>query len=275
MVALALSIACHAGLLVARLVNFPQPGAPSAGAIEVAALERGESGEPGESAANERTAPAASSDEPAHSASAAETSAPGGERWLAARKRRGGTSDAGRVASPGAAPGRGLAVPTDRPGPAEPSDREHESPRDGGAAAGAAEDGNAAGGPTEGAGAAGAEPGALAAGSGPSAAGAGAGTAGGGGDLQAWCRSCPTPEYPARARRQGWQGTVDVDLHVGRDGAVEHVNVGRSSGFALLDAAAVTVARRSRFWVSGGGDGLRGQLRYRFVLEEARSDHLP
>lgn len=239
MVALALSIACHAGLLVARLVDFPQPGAPSAGAIAVVALERGGSGAPGESAANERTAPAASSDEPAHSASAAETSASGGERWRAARKPRGGTSDAGRVASPGAAPGRGLAVPT------------------------------------EGAGAAGVEPDALAAGSGPSAAGAGAGTAGGGGDLQAWCRSCPTPEYPARARRQGWQGTVDVDLHVGRDGAVEHVNVGRSSGFALLDAAAVTVARRSRFWVSGGGDGLRGQLRYRFVLEEARSDQLP
>lgn len=92
-------------------------------------------------------------------------------------------------------------------------------------------------------------------------------------DLRAWCRDCPTPDYPARARRQGWQGTVDVQLRVGRDGAVEHAEVGRSSGFAVLDAAAVTVARRSRFWVSSG-EGLRGQLRYRFVLEEAQA-HRP
>ena len=90
-------------------------------------------------------------------------------------------------------------------------------------------------------------------------------------DLRARCSSCPVPEYPARARRQGWQGTVDVDLQVGRDGVVEQASVGRSSGYALLDHAAVSVARRSRFWLAGGAGGLRGQLRYRFVIEETRS----
>ncbi|MBI3767303.1 MAG: energy transducer TonB [Deltaproteobacteria bacterium] len=91
-----------------------------------------------------------------------------------------------------------------------------------------------------------------------------AGAGRGGGDLRPWCTICPIPDYPARARREGWQGTVDVELHVDRDGAVEQASIGRSSGFAVLDAAAVTVARRSRFRVA---DALHGQLRYRFVLD--------
>jgi TonB family protein len=99
--------------------------------------------------------------------------------------------------------------------------------------------------------------------------GAGSVGAGGGGDLRASCAICPIPEYPARARRQGWQGTVDVELYVDRDGAVAEASIGRSSGFAVLDAAAVTVARRSRFRVAEGAE-LRGQLRYRFILDEAR-----
>jgi len=96
--------------------------------------------------------------------------------------------------------------------------------------------------------------------------GAASGAGAGGGDLRPWCTLCPTPVYPTRARREGWQGTVDVDLRVGRDGEVEQASVGRSSGFAVLDAAAVTVARQSRFRVIDGAER-RGQLRYRFVLE--------
>jgi TonB family protein len=85
-------------------------------------------------------------------------------------------------------------------------------------------------------------------------------------DLRAWCRSCPVPEYPARARRHGWQGTVDVDLELSGDGTVTRASVGRSSGVAVLDAAAVAVARRSRFLVPSG-QPRQGQLRYRFLLE--------
>jgi protein TonB len=126
----------------------------------------------------------------------------------------------------------------------------------GGVGADVADDASAGGAPATGAGAHGTGDG-------------GAGGAGGG-DLRAWCRSCPRPEYPARARREGWQGTVDVELHVDRDGVVEHASVERSSGFAVLDAAAVTVARQSRFAVPRG-ESLRGQLRYRFVLEDGLS----
>jgi protein TonB len=96
--------------------------------------------------------------------------------------------------------------------------------------------------------------------------GTGTGRGDGSGDLRASCTSCPAPEYPARARRQGWQGTVDVEVRVGGDGAVQNAQVGRSSGFPALDTAAVNVARQSRFRVAGG-TAVSGQLRYRFVLE--------
>ncbi len=99
--------------------------------------------------------------------------------------------------------------------------------------------------------------------------GTGTGGAGPGGSdgLRAFCASCPAPEYPGRARRQGWQGTVDVELAIASDGRVREARVERSSGYPSLDDVAVDVARRSRFTVPDGGDGLRGQLRYRFVLD--------
>ncbi len=113
----------------------------------------------------------------------------------------------------------------------------------------------------------------------PSAGGAGAAGAGGvpgagsggGADgpdgLRALCASCPAPDYPPRARRQGWQGSVDVALAIGADGGVIEARVGRSSGYPALDEVALDVARRSRFRVPAGGAELRGRLRYRFVLD--------
>ena len=89
-----------------------------------------------------------------------------------------------------------------------------------------------------------------------------------GADLRPWCWTCPLPDYPARARREGWQGTVDVNLEVRRDGSVGGARVGRSSGFLALDTAAVAVARRSRFRLPVGQTGARGHLRYRFRLED-------
>lgn len=105
------------------------------------------------------------------------------------------------------------------------------------------------------------------AGAGGKGAGSG-GIAGNGADgLRVFCASCPAPEYPGRARRQGWQGTVDVELAIASDGSVREARVSRSSGYPALDDVAVDVARRSRFAVPNGGRELRGQLRYRFVLD--------
>jgi len=88
-------------------------------------------------------------------------------------------------------------------------------------------------------------------------------------DLRPWCRACPVPDYPVRARRRGWQGTVEVGLELNDDGSVGGVQVTRSSGFPALDAAAIAVARRSSFRVSGQGGALRGKLRYQFRLEHS------
>jgi TonB family protein len=110
-------------------------------------------------------------------------------------------------------------------------------------------------------------------GTGTSAAGSGAGAGRGAGNgngadgLRAFCADCPAPDYPSRARRQGWQGAVDVALAIGADGAVTVARVERSSGYPALDDVALDVARRSRFALPAGGAGLRGQLRYRFVLD--------
>ena len=132
--------------------------------------------------------------------------------------------------------------------------------------------GTADAGPVRGASFGGASTGGASGGIGGGGAGRGTGGAGSGGSdgLRALCASCPAPEYPGRARRQGWQGTVDVELAIAPDGSVREARVGRSSGYPALDDVAVDVARRSRFTVPAGGEGpggLRGQLRYRFVLD--------
>ena len=142
--------------------------------------------------------------------------------------------------------------------------------------AGTAMEGSAARGAEPGvASAAGGEEGGGAVGTGGSGAGRGRGDGDGAGlgagegadGLRALCASCPAPEYPARARRQGWQGTVDVALAIGSDGGVTDALVRRSSGYPALDDVALDVARRSRFTVAAAGAGLRGELRYRFVLD--------
>jgi protein TonB len=55
------------------------------------------------------------------------------------------------------------------------------------------------------------------------------------------------PRYPAEASAAGWRGDVLLRLHVGADGRVEDVDVLRSSGYAVLDRAAVEAAEAWRF----------------------------
>lgn len=51
------------------------------------------------------------------------------------------------------------------------------------------------------------------------------------------------PQYPMAARREGQSGTVHLRLEVGEDGRVHRVELAASSGFPLLDAAAVAAAK--------------------------------
>ena len=90
-----------------------------------------------------------------------------------------------------------------------------------------------------------------------------------GSDLRAHCLFCPQPEYPLRARQEGWEGQVEVVLVVREDGTAAEVDLRRSSGYRALDRAALRVARQSRFTPAlqqGSPTVVRGQIRYQFKL---------
>jgi protein TonB len=113
----------------------------------------------------------------------------------------------------------------------------------------------------------------IASGSGGASAGDfGAGQSGGvGGDAlrrKASCLYCPPPDYPLLARRRGWQGSVDIGFRLQADGSVGQAQIHRSSGYAALDRAALSVARRSRFRADSSEAEL--YIEYRFELSSAR-----
>lgn len=100
--------------------------------------------------------------------------------------------------------------------------------------------------------------------------GHGGGSGGGvGPDSRASCVYCPQPHYPLIARVRGWQGTVEVLLSVLADGSVNAATLWRSSGYSVLDQAAIAAARHSRFSRPQPAP-LRGRMEYRFELVTAR-----
>jgi TonB family protein len=64
------------------------------------------------------------------------------------------------------------------------------------------------------------------------------------------------PEYPAKARRWNLKGKTVVAYVIETDGSVEHVIVIQSSGYQLLDDAAVDSQRRTHFYTPGALDGI-------------------
>ena len=57
----------------------------------------------------------------------------------------------------------------------------------------------------------------------------------------------PAPAYPAAAREDGQEGQVVLRVRVSARGAPDEVVLARSSGFRLLDAAAIAAVREWRF----------------------------
>ena len=51
--------------------------------------------------------------------------------------------------------------------------------------------------------------------------------------------------YPRLARLRNWQGTTQLKLRIGSDGKLQDLSVARSSGFEVLDAAAVHMVQES------------------------------
>lgn len=50
-------------------------------------------------------------------------------------------------------------------------------------------------------------------------------------------------EYPSLAARNGWQGNLKINFKINKDGSVSDVSLERSSGYPMLDDAAMTAVR--------------------------------
>lgn len=57
----------------------------------------------------------------------------------------------------------------------------------------------------------------------------------------------PAPVYPAKALRYGWEGDVWLKVDVNRNGFVDTISVDRSSGYPVLDRAAIRTVRKWLF----------------------------
>jgi protein TonB len=77
-------------------------------------------------------------------------------------------------------------------------------------------------------------------------------------------------DYPAIARHRGWQGTVTLRLQIEPDGRISRLDVDRTSGYAVLDRAAVkslqlaSVPQAGR-WLHGRALQLLVPVEYRLV----------
>ena len=63
--------------------------------------------------------------------------------------------------------------------------------------------------------------------------------------------------YPAIARRKGWQGIVKLELHIEADGSITDLQVEETSGYSILDKAAMRCLQFAS--LPGAARWLRGQ----------------
>ncbi len=83
--------------------------------------------------------------------------------------------------------------------------------------------------------------------------------------------SVPRLPYPEAARRQGIEGTVKLEVTIGKNGRVLEVRVLRGIGFGL-DQVAVRALKMSRFKPALGSDGkpMVYKIRYRYTFRLER-----
>ena len=91
--------------------------------------------------------------------------------------------------------------------------------------------------------------------------------------LQGQLRNALAPyfTYPLLARRNGWQGQVQVGLRVEADGRLSHVRIAHSSGYGLLDSAALATLNRIQAlpkaagWLDGQHFDMVLPIEYRLI----------
>ena len=78
------------------------------------------------------------------------------------------------------------------------------------------------------------------------------------------------PEYPALARRKRQEGAVLLTVFINALGGLDKIEVKESSGFPLLDEAAIAAERKSRFrpaYVDNRPVPSKAEVPYRFKME--------
>jgi protein TonB len=76
--------------------------------------------------------------------------------------------------------------------------------------------------------------------------------------------------YPAIARRKGWQGIVKLELHIEADGSITDLQLAESSGYSILDRAAVQCLQFASLpgaarWLQGRTIDIVVPVEYRLV----------
>ena len=77
-------------------------------------------------------------------------------------------------------------------------------------------------------------------------------------------------KYPPLARRKGWQGTVILELHIEADGRISRLHVNETSGYPVLDRAAVESLQLASVthagqWLDGEAVDIVVPVEYRLV----------
>ena len=83
-----------------------------------------------------------------------------------------------------------------------------------------------------------------------------------------------TDRYPALARERGWEGTVEIEVRVGRLLPGPAVTLARSSGRSVLDEFALELMKRAAR-ITALPEGLKGKdfrdlVRWEFDLKDGQ-----
>lgn len=76
--------------------------------------------------------------------------------------------------------------------------------------------------------------------------------------------------YPAIARRKGWQGVVKLELHIEPDGLISELHIDETSGYAALDKAALESLQLANIpnaaqWLRGETTNIIIPVEYRLI----------
>ena len=80
------------------------------------------------------------------------------------------------------------------------------------------------------------------------------------------------PVYSSVAQERGYQGVARVQIVINQSGQLQQAAISRSSGYAMLDEAAVAAARKSSYYphvVNGVAQAVSAVIAYRFSLSRS------